>query len=154
MTSAKAIGGLVVRHPITLDEPVLALLRSRNVCVINTLGAQDVIHSRVVWVDTDGEHVLINSVDGRVWVHDLDRNPTVTCTVVNLSDPYEFVAIEGTLVERTNEGAEDHIDVLAQKYLELDTYPFHSPTEPRVLFRIRPDRILHMAPAGAGLQES
>ena len=151
MAAAKTIGGLVVRHLTVLDEPILALLRAPNVCVINTFGAEDVIHSRAVWVDTDGDDVLVNSVAGRVWVHDLDRNPTVTCTVVNLANPYEFASIEGKMIERTNEGAEDHIDLLARKYLGVDQYPFHSATEPRVLCRIRPDRILYMAPEDASL---
>ena len=151
MTAAETIGGLAVRHPRTLDEPILRLLRAQNVCVINTFGADEVIHSRVVWVDTDGTDVLVNSVEGRVWVGDLDRNPNVTCTVVNLSNPYEFVSIEGTLVERSGDGATEHIDVLAQKYLGLERYPFHSETEPRLLLRIRPERILHVAPEAAAV---
>ena len=152
MAAARTIGGLVVRHPTVLDEPILALLRAQNVCVINTFGAEGVIHSRAVWVDTDGHDVLVNSVHDRVWVRDLDRNPIVTCTVVNLANPYEFASIEGKMLERTNEGADDHIDFLAHKYLGLDQYPFHSAIEPRVLCRIRPDRILHMAPEDASLQ--
>ena len=152
MAAPKTMGGLVVRHPVTLDETVLALLRAQNVCVVNTLGAEGVIHSRAVWVDTDGEHVLLNSVDGRVWVRDLARSSTITCTVVNLSNPYEFVSIEGELAQRTHDGAETHIDFLAQKYLGLDVYPFHSATEPRVLLKIRPARILHMAPEAPSLQ--
>ena len=148
----KTIGGLVVRHPDSLDEPILALLRAPNVCVINTLGPNGVIHSRTVWVDTDGDHVVVNSVAGRVWVQDLERSPTVTCTIVNLANPYEFVSIEGRLVERTTEGAADHIDFLAHKYLGVDLYPFRSTAEPRLLLRIRPERILHMAPEAAALQ--
>lgn len=150
--TTKSIGGLIVRHPATLDEPVQALLRAQNVCVISTHGTDGVIHSRVVWLDTDGEHVLVNSVGGRVWVGDLARDAIVTCTVVNLTNPYEFVSIEGRLAERTTAGAEDHIDVLAHKYLGLDVYPFHSATEPRLLFKISADRILHMAPEAADLQ--
>ena len=152
MNVVKTIGGLVVRHPAALDGPIRALLKAQNVCVINTFGADRVIHSRAVWVDTDGDHVLVNSVGGRVWMRDLERNPTVTCTVVNLSNPYEFASIEGKVVERTRVGADDHIDYLAHKYLGVDQYPFHSATEPRLLIRIAADRILHMAPADASLQ--
>lgn len=146
MTAAETIGGLAIRHPRTLDEPVLGLLRAQNVCVINTFGTGEVIHSRVVWVDTDGTDVLVNSVGGRVWMRDLEHNPNVTCTVVNLSNPYEFVSIEGTVVERSGDGAGEHIDALARKYLGLEVYPFHNEKEPRLLIRIRPERILHIAP--------
>ena len=152
MTAPTSIGGLVVRHPAVLDEPVLVLLRARNVCVLSTLGSNGAIHSRAVWVDTDGEHVVVNSVEGRVWVRDLARDPSVTCTVVDLANPYEFVSIEGRVVERTDVGAAEHIDLLAQKYLGVDVYPFHSKAESRLLFRIRPERILHMAPEAPALQ--
>ena len=146
MKAAKTFGPLGVRRPALLDEPILALLRAQNVCVVSTHGSDGVIHSRAVWVDTDGEHVVVNSVENRVWVRDLVRDPSVTCTVVNLANPYEFASIEGKMIERTMDGAEQHIDFLAHKYLGLDQYQFHSATEPRVMMRIRPDRILHMAP--------
>ena len=148
----RTIGGLVVRRPGNLDEPVLALLRAQNVCVINTHGTRGEIHSRVVWVDTDGEHIVVNSVGGRVWVGDLERDPNVTCTVVNLSNPYEFLSVEGRLAERTVEGADEHIDFFARKYLGLDVYPFHSATEPRMIFRVAPTRILHVSPEAPALQ--
>ncbi len=146
MNSPKTIGGLVVRRPAVLDGPVLALLRAQNVCVISTHGDGEVIHARALWVDTDGDHVLVNSVGGRVWVDDLLRNPAVTCTIVNLANPYEFASIEGRLVDRTTDGADRHIDELARKYLGVDVYPFHSASEPRLIFTIRAERILHMAP--------
>lgn len=147
-----SIGGLAVRHPTALDAPVLALLRAENVCVVSTLGANGVIHARTVWVDTDGEHVVVNSVGNRVWVRDLQARPsTVTCTVVNLGNPYEFVSIEGRVAQCSNDGADDHIDVLAQKYLGLEEYPFHNAAEPRLKILIRPDRILHMTPEDTAL---
>lgn len=154
MTSQKIIGGLVVRRPAVLDKPVLALLRALNVAVISTHGADRVIHSRTVWVDTDGQHILLNSVAGRVWVDDLERDANVTCTVVNVNNPYEFASIEGCLVERSAAGAEEHIDFLARKYLGVEAYPFRSATEPRLLFKIRPERILHMSPEDPGLAVS
>ena len=117
--------------------------------MINTHGPAGQIHSRPVWVDTDGRHVVVNSVPGRTWVRDLDRTPNVTCTVVNQAEPYEFVTIEGRVVARTTEDAAEHIDFLAQKYLGLDRYPFSS-TGARVKLLILPERILHMAPEDSG----
>lgn len=144
-----SIGGLAVRRPGVLDEPVLHLLRAKNVCVINTHGRGGTIHSRPVWVDTDGRHVVVNSVPGRSWVSDLERDPEVTCTVVNQENPYEFVSIEGRVVDRSTEDAADHIDFLAQKYLGVDRYPFV--TGARVKFLVLPERILHMAPEDEAL---
>ena len=148
---ATSIGGLVVRRPDHLDEPVLALLRGLNACVVCTQGREGVIHSRAVWVDTDGTHVVLNSVEDRVWMRDIERDPQVTCTVVNQANLYEFASIEGRVVARTNEGADANIDAIAKKYLGVDVYPFHSPDDPRVMLLVEPVRILHMAPEAAEL---
>ena len=145
----QSIGGLAARRPSHLDEPVLALLRGQNVCVVNTHGPDGTIHSRPVWVDTDGRHVVVNSAPGRTWVADLDRTPQVTCTIVNQQNLYEFVTIEGRVVARSTEDAAEHIDFLAQKYLGLDRYPY--PRHGRVKLLILPERILHMAPEDSGV---
>jgi PPOX class probable F420-dependent enzyme len=141
-----SIGGLAVHHPEALDRATRGLLENTNVCVISTLGSRGQIHTRTVWVDTDGEHVVVNSVADRVWVRDLMARPSVTCTVVNLSNPYEFASIEGTVADCTRDGADDHIDFLAHKYLGVERYPFHDPSQPRLKILVRPVRILHMAP--------
>jgi PPOX class probable F420-dependent enzyme len=144
-----SLGGLAVRRPSRLDEPVLQLLRAKNLCVVNTHGRGGTIHSRPVWVDTDGSHVVVNSVRGRSWVNDLERAPEVTCTVVNLENPYEFVSIEGRVVGSSAEGAAEHIDYLAQKYLGLDRYPFATGSRLKIL--VLPERILHMLPEDEAL---
>ena len=104
-----------------------------------------------MWVDTDGEHVVVNTVADRQWARYLERDATVTCTVVSRANPYEFVSIEGRQVDRTVVGAAEHIDDMARKYLGLDRYPFHDPAQPRVLVRISAERILHMAPEAVEL---
>lgn len=147
-----SIGGLVVRRPDTLDEPVLALVHDpANVCVVSTSAADGSIHARVVWVDTDGERLLLNTVVGRVWERDVAANPVVACTIVSVASPYEFVTIEGRVLETSTEVGADHIDVLARKYLGVDTYPFHHDDETRIRITIAPDRVLHVAPGSPEL---
>ena len=121
------IGGLQVRRLTALDAAVLALLQATNVCVVSTLAPDGVVRARAVWVDTDGEHVVLNSTPRRRWVSDLERDGRVTCTVVNLENPYEFVSIEGRQVERATAGADQHIDAMASKYLGLDGVPVPRP---------------------------
>lgn len=143
----KTYGGLQARRSERLDDGVVALLRGPNFCTVSTLRPSGGIRSRVVWVDTDGTHVLLNSVRNRSWVRDLERDPRITCSVTNVANPYEFATVEGAVTSSTMVGAEDHIDFLARKYLDVELYPFHDATEPRVLFQVRPERVLHMAPA-------
>jgi PPOX class probable F420-dependent enzyme len=148
----KTVGGLLIRRLTTIDGPVRELLGAKNFCTVCTLTKDGGVHAQPVWVDTDGDNVLLNSVPGRAWVRNLERNPRVTCTVINLQNPYEFVEIRGRVAERTEEGAESHIHRLAKKYLEVEEYPWLSPDEPRILFRVAPEKVIHMYPAGAELQ--
>ena len=61
---------------------------------------------------------VLNSAEGRAWPANVRRDRRVALNVVNLENPYEYVSIEGTLVEDTHEGADEHIDALAKKYLD------------------------------------
>ena len=56
-------------------------------------------------------------------------------------DPYEQVVITGTVVDVSSDGADEHIDRMAKKYLGLDAYPWLEPGEQRVIVRVRTDHI-------------
>jgi hypothetical protein len=99
---------------------------------------------KVVWVDVDDDHVVLNTAEGRKWPERVRRNPdAVTVAVVNHESPYEYVTIKGRLVDESHEGADENIDKLAKKYLGQDEYPFRQPGEQRVMFRIEPERVIH-----------
>jgi PPOX class probable F420-dependent enzyme len=151
-TRPPTIGGLLIRRLDSLDETACALLYAKNVCTVCTTARDGSIHAHPVWVDTDGDRVLLNSVGGRAWVRNLERSDRVTCTVVNLQNPYEFVEVRGRAAPATHEGAEAHIDHLARKYLDLDEYPWHDPDQPRLLIRVTPERVVHMYPGDAELE--
>ncbi len=126
-----------------LDAPARALLEGKNFCTISTLRADGSVQANVVWVDTDGEHVVVNSAEGRNWPANLDRDPRCTCTVPAADNPYEYVSIRGVVDERSTYDADEHIDKLAQKYIGQDTYPFRQPGEKRVIIRIRPEDVFY-----------
>jgi PPOX class probable F420-dependent enzyme len=111
-----------------------------------TEGADGNPHVTPVWIDHDGNDVLVNTAEGRVKARDMHRNPHLAMSIVAPDDPYLVVAFRGTVVEMTNDGADAHIDALAKKYLGVDSYPMRTPGEVRVKVRIRPDHIA-MQPA-------
>jgi len=147
----ESIGGLLIRRPASIDAAVRALLEAPNVCTVCTVARDGGIHAQPVWVDTDAGRVLLNSVAGRAWVRNLERDDRITCTVINLQNPYEFVEIRGRAGSPSLEGAQEHIHRMAQKYLGLPEYPWLVPGQPRILFRVLPERIVHMRPADAQL---
>jgi hypothetical protein len=61
--------------------------------------------------------------------------------VVNRQNPYEYAEVHGRVVEDTHEGADEHIDRLAQKYLGVDEYPGRQEGEQRVKFLIEPEKV-------------
>jgi PPOX class probable F420-dependent enzyme len=128
----------------SIDDPgVRELLEKPNHAVISTLNADGSIHNAVIWVDLEDGAVAVNSAVGRVWPSDLERDPRVTVLVFDQKNPYEYVEIRGTATG-TTEGADEHIDRLAKKYLGQDTYPYRQPDEQRVKFLITPGRVRHM----------
>ncbi|HEY7558405.1 MAG TPA: PPOX class F420-dependent oxidoreductase [Candidatus Binatia bacterium] len=91
-----------------------------------------------VWCDFDGAYVRVNSAKGRVKDKNMRRNKKVALSVQDPENPYRYLAIQGEVVEISEEGADAHIDSLAKKYLGKDSYPFRGPGEVRVIYRIRP----------------
>lgn len=97
-----------------------------------------------VWVDTDGDFVIVNSAAGRVKDRNMRNDPRVAVSVCDPANPYRALMIRGTVVDVTTEGADAHIDAMAKKYMGVDKYPFRQPGEVRVLYRIRVDRVSAM----------
>jgi PPOX class probable F420-dependent enzyme len=97
-----------------------------------------------VWVSTDGEHVLINTFEGAQKLRNLRRDPRVAINVVDPGNAWRLAQMRGRVVEVTTEGADEHIDELAQKYLGVESYPFRQPGQVRVKVTIAPEHINEM----------
>ena len=97
-----------------------------------------------VWVDYDGTHVIINSARGRQKDKNLRRNPNVALSIQDPANPYRYLEVRGPVVEITEEGADEHIDKMAKKYMGVDRYPGRGPGEVRVIYKIEPQRFTSM----------
>ena len=97
-----------------------------------------------VWVDVepDGSHVLINTVLGHIKQKNVVRDPRVSVTVVDSNNPWRTVVVRGTVVEQRGpeQGANEHINKLAQKYMGREQYTLRE-GETRVLLRIKPTHV-------------
>jgi PPOX class probable F420-dependent enzyme len=118
------------------------LLDAPNFAVIATLMPDGSPQSSTVWVDTDGDDVLVNTAEGRVKPANVRRDPRVAVTAWDRDDPYQQVIVRGRVIELTHEGAEDHIDELSRRYTGRFPYPWRSEGEQRVILRIRPDAVI------------
>lgn len=97
-----------------------------------------------VWVDYDGEYVLVNTAEGRQKDKNLQRDGRVSLMFVDPENPYRYLEVRGNIAVRTHDGADDHINKMAKKYLGQDVYPFRQPGEVRVLYKVKPERFTSM----------
>ena len=108
----------------TLNEKQAALFTDRNWGVIATIREDGSPHATPVWIDYDGENVLVNSAYGRTKVTNIERDPRATVTVLPAADQQGgYVMVSGT-AKIVEEGALEHINMLARKYLGEDKYPY------------------------------
>ena len=123
-----------------LPEGVVALLRKPVMAHVATVMPDGTPQSTPVWIDTDGSDVLFNTAKGRVKHRNLLQNPAVAISFVDDENPYRMIEIRGR-AEMTEEGADDHINAMAKKYLGQDVYPFRQPGEQRIVVRVHPTAV-------------
>jgi len=131
-----------------ITEPVEKLLKDKNFAFIATLMPDSSQQITPVWIDIDNNTntILVNTASGRKKLDNISRDPRVAISVANQLNPYEMVAIRGEVVQQDTNSADEHIDKLAKKYLDLDKYPFRTPNEKRVILKIKPDKIHYQQP--------
>jgi PPOX class probable F420-dependent enzyme len=125
----------------SLTEQQAKLFEGKNWGTVATLRQDGSPHATPVWVDYDGEHVLFNTAVGRAKERHLRRDPRVTVTVLPAENQQAgYVSVTGR-AEIVEEGAYEHIDKLAQKYLGQEKYPYLQEGEQRVIVRITPEKV-------------
>ena len=129
-----------------MSPEVAKLIEDKNLAFVATLMKNDSPQITPVWIDLVDGIILVNTAKGRVKQRNVSRDPRVAISIVDRNNPYNMVTIQGHVVEQTTEGADKHIDKMAKKYLGVDKYPFAMPGEERILLKIVPKKIFHMAP--------
>lgn len=125
----------------SIPEEAVRLLEGRHFAHVATLNADGSPQVTPVWIDRDGDSILFNTAKGRIKERNLRRDPRVALSITDAENPYQPFAIQGRVTEITEEGADEHIDALAKRYLDEDTYPFRQPGEVRLKVVIRPEKV-------------
>jgi len=130
-----------------LPDRLLALLQAPSTALIATTNPDGSPQLTEVWVDTDGKHVLINTVQGFQKLKNIARDPRVAVSILDRDDPADYYSLAGTVISTDTEGAAEHIDRVSHKYTG-GPYPNYSGRpQVRVLLTVRVDRVVH-APWG------
>ena len=124
------------------------LFQGKNFAFVSTLMNDGSPQVTPTWVDIEDGIIMVNTAEGRLKHKNISRDPRIAICVVDQNNPYHMVTVRGRVVEQTNEGADEHIDKLARKYLGVDKYPGQKdyPGQKRVIVKIKPERVLYQPP--------
>jgi PPOX class probable F420-dependent enzyme len=129
---------------VALPDAVREKLQEASFWHLATAGQNGAPTVSPVWVDVDGDHVTVNTAIGRLKERNARANPRVALSFTEPDNPYSRMEIRGRVVDYVEgEAADRSIDALAKKYLGVDSYPYRTPTEQRVMFRIEPTKVTH-----------
>jgi PPOX class probable F420-dependent enzyme len=127
-----------------IPENYMDLIQNPAVASLATVMKDGSPHVTPVWFDYDGVHVRINSAKGRVKDRNMRNNPKVALCILDPKNSYRYLEIRGRVAEISEDGADEHIDHLAKKYLNVDKYPHRSADEIRVRYLIIAEHISAM----------
>lgn len=126
---------------MALDADLEALAKGRNFAAITTLMPDGQPQTQIIWVDVDGDHLVVNTTIGRQKYRNVLADPRITVTVFDAEDPYRYVEARG-VVSGTQDGpaAAASIDALSQKYTG-GSYASRGRTDDRVILFVEVRRI-------------
>ena len=117
------------------------LIDGKNFANLATLMSDGSPQVTPVWVDREGDTILVNTAIGRTKQRNISADPRVALDIFDQENPYSNTSIRGRVIDQSQKGADEHIDKLAMKYLGKDKYPFRQPSEKRIILKIRPETI-------------
>lgn len=124
-----------------LDEDAVRLAKGKNLATVVTLMPSGQPQALLTWVDSDGEHVLVNTEPQRQRAKNVSRDPRITVLIHSADDPWDWAEVRGRVVDTaTGEEARKHIDELSRKYVGTD---YRNPIGPqgRVILKIAADKV-------------
>jgi PPOX class probable F420-dependent enzyme len=124
-----------------LPERLVELLRGANPCFITTLMPDGSPQTTETWVDTDGEHVIINTVQTHQKMRNIQRDPRVSVAVCHAADASRYYAVRGQVTSSTTEGGAEHIEQLAQRYTGGSYQWYGGREQVRVILTITAEKI-------------
>ena len=122
-----------------LSERAQQILRSKAMGHLAVVDEHGRPHVTPLWVDVEQDGTLwFNTAVGRIKDRHLPIGAHLALSATDLDNPYEYVQVRGTVVDRRLENGDSDIDRLAKKYLDADAYPFRKEGEQRVTIIVEP----------------
>ncbi len=124
-----------------IPAALIDLLEGDALGHLATVRANGTPHVTPLWVDYDGDAVLVNVRLDRVKAANMRERPDVAISIVDPRNPYRYLAITGRVVSWSEDGWREHMNKLALRYMKLDRYPWFFEGEQRAIFRVVPTNV-------------
>lgn len=125
----------------TIPDAAAALIDAPEFATLATVEPGGHPQLSVVWLERDGDDVLISTVRGRRKTDNLLRDPRATVLIYPASGPYSYVEIRGTTTIADDPGG-SLIHKLARKYTGAQRWEHDAPDTPRVIVRLTPSKVI------------
>ena len=126
---------------VPLSPEVQAFLHEKVYAHVATLNKDGSPQVTPVWVDTDGEHILINSSQGRQKVVNMQRDARVALSITPPEDPHRGIVVRGVVKDITPDTDQKLINSFSLKYRGNPVYNVRE-GETRMVIRIEPTRVI------------
>lgn len=129
---------------VTLPARLVELMQGPNPCFLTTLMPDGSPQTTETWVDTDGEHVVINTVQTHLKLRNIERDHRVAVAVADATNFSRYFAVRGHVTNITTEGGAEHIERLSQRYTGGPYQWYGGRDQVRVILTIAVDKIHSM----------
>ncbi|MEU4343288.1 PPOX class F420-dependent oxidoreductase [Nocardia sp. NPDC023852] len=129
---------------VTLDDTVRTLIDGPHAAVLATSNADGRPQSSVIFVDYDGDTLLFSTIQGRLKIRNMTRDPRVSLLVLSRTDG-RYVEVRGR-VEITEDPEKTLLHKMYAKYMGGATPP-PEPEAQRLIVRIIPEKLYAFPPA-------
>ena len=126
-----------------IPAELMDLLEGDALGHLATTRANGTPHVTPLWVDHDGNDVLVDVRLDRVKAANMRERPDVAISIVDPNNPYRYLAITGRVVSWSEDGWREHMNKLARRYMKKDIYPWFFEGEQRAIFRIEPTNVYY-----------
>src|SRR2546425_7518520 len=121
-----------------IPEQYIDLFESGALAHVATIGPKGEPQSNPVWLDWDGTSILFSQTKDRQKYRNVQRNPQVALSIVDLANPYRYLEVRGKVIRIDEDKDRAFINAMAKKYLGLDIFPWHRPEDEHVIIVIQP----------------
>jgi len=124
---------------IPLSDDIKALVRGANFAHLATLMPDGSPQAASVWVDLEGDRILVGTGEGSLKAKNTKRDARVALSLVAYDNPYVEAQLRGRVAERWTDADFKIMDRISRKYIRKE-FPMRDNPGQRVVLVIEIER--------------